>query len=67
MNKAPLLILIKAYSHGLSFWDQFKFLNPKRKAKNAVVSKLMHLISIVLIIVALLSAAGSMIDRKSVV
>ena len=60
MNKAPLLILIRAYSHGLSFWDQFKILSPRKKANNAVSSKLMHFTSLVFIIVALLSAAGSM-------
>jgi len=60
MNKAPLLILIRAYSHGLSFWDQFKILSQRKKSKNAVSSKLMHFISIVFIVVALLSAAGSM-------
>lgn len=60
MNKAPLLILLRAYSHGLSFWDQFKILSPKRKAKNVVSSKLTSLASSVFIVAALLSAVGSM-------
>jgi len=60
MNKAPLLILLRAYSHGLSFWDQFKILNPKRKVTNVIRSKLMHIVSLVFIIAALLSAVGSM-------
>lgn len=60
MNKAPLLILLRAYSHGMSFWDQFKLLSLKRKAKNAISSRLTHIASIIFIMAALLSAVGSM-------
>jgi ABC-2 type transport system permease protein len=60
MNKAPLLILLRAYSHGMSFWDQFKIFNPKKKSNKTAFARLTHAASLVFIVAALLSAGGSM-------
>jgi len=60
MNKAPLLILLRAYSHGMSFWDQFKIISPNRKSNKTAIARLARIASLVFIVAALLFAGGSM-------